>query len=225
MNTSILQWNIQGLSGKKDELLDLINTCNASIIALQETKLSNDYLTKISKYSVISKEGHYNQGYHGGVALYIHPDVIHSKIDLNTPCQAVAAVVALSFRFTICNIYSPPSLPLNKQLLSDIFQQLPSPCLIVGDFNANSLLWGSANTNTRGRSIEAFLAENNLNILNDGSPTRIAISSETAIDLSFCSPSIFFRFDWSVYGSPLVSDHCPVIIETDDITPEPSPPS
>ena len=70
-------------------------------------------------------------------------------------------------------------------------------------------------------NFRSFLSDNNLNILNDGSPTRIADSSDTAIDLSLCSPSISFNFDWSVFKSPLDSDHCPIIIETQDSPPEP----
>ena len=61
--------------------------------------------------------------------------------------------------------------------------------------------------------------------MNDCSPTRIADNSETAIDLSFCSLSISFNFDWSVSRSPLDSDHCPIMIATQDSPPEPRLPS
>ena len=186
---------------KKDEL-DLIHSCNASIIALQATKLSDDFNIRIPYYNLLCKEGHYNHGQHGGVALYIHSDVPYNEIKLNTPCQAVAAKDFISFKFSICNIYSSRSHPLNLQLLSDIFRQLTSPCLIVGVFNAYSLQWGSASTDSRGRIIEAFLSDNNLNIWNDGSPTRIADNSETAIDLPLCSPSISFKFsNCNIYSS------------------------
>ena len=66
-------------------------------------------------------------------------------------------------------------------------------------------------TNYRSVSID-----NNLNALNDDSPTRIANNSETAIDLSLCSPSLSLNFDWSVFQSPLDSNHCSIIIETQD---------
>ena len=138
---------------KKDEFLDLIHSCNASIIALQETKLSDDFNVRIPNYNLLCKEGHYNHGQHGGVALYIHSDVPYNEMKLNTPCQTVAAEVFLSFKFSICNIYSSRSHTLNHQLLSDIYRQLSSSCLIVGDFNAYSLQWGSISTHSRGRII------------------------------------------------------------------------
>ena len=36
---STLQWNVQGLRNKKDELLELVHLNRSNIIALQETKL------------------------------------------------------------------------------------------------------------------------------------------------------------------------------------------
>ena len=41
--------------------------------------------------------------------------------------------------------------------------QLPSPFLILGDFNAHSPVWGSPNTNTRGQIIEDFITSNGEN--------------------------------------------------------------
>ena len=58
--TSILQWNIQGLSNKKDELLDLIHSNQSSVIAIQETKLSHNFLLKIPHFNIYSKDGHYS---------------------------------------------------------------------------------------------------------------------------------------------------------------------
>ena len=136
--TSIIQWNAQGLRNKKNELLDLINANNASIIAIQETKLSNNCHIRLPNYNIIMKDGHYNHGPHGGVALYIHSSVPYQEIDLATPIQAVAARVKLQVEFTICNIYSSRSHQLTPTLLNNLYRQLPSPSLIVGDFNSYS---------------------------------------------------------------------------------------
>ena len=115
---------------------------------------------------------------------------------LNTPMQAVATEIFISFTFPICNIYSSRSHNLNNQLLSNLFDQLPSPCLIFGDFNAYSIHWGSPSSDSRSRIIESFLLNNRMNLLNDGSPSRITQNSETAINLSICSPSIAMKFNW-----------------------------
>ena len=221
INTSIVQWNAQGLRNKKNELLELIKEHNASIVAIQETKLSSNYNIRLPSYNVISKDGHYNRGNHGGVALYIHSDVPYNEIPLNTSIQAVAAEVRLNFNFTICNIYSSRSHQLSTSLLCDLIQQLPKPFLIVGDFNAYSTMWSCSSADTRGRAIEDCILRNNLVILNDSNPTRIGYNSETIIDLSLCSPAISLNFDWSVLSTPLDSDHCPIIIKLPDADPPP----
>ena len=106
------------------------------------------------------------------------------EIVLNTSIQAVVARVKLHRNISICNIYASDSHFINSNLLNQIFQQLPQPTLIVGDFNAYNILWRSRDTRSRGRKREDFLMNN---ILNDGSPTRITRAIETAIDLSICS--------------------------------------
>ena len=112
--TSILQWNAQGLRHKKDELLELIHDYRATLVAIQETKLTEEYNIKIPNYNVISKSGHYNRGQHGGVALYIHSDIPYNEIPLSTTLQAIAVEVHTSFRFSICNVYASRSHDLTR---------------------------------------------------------------------------------------------------------------
>ena len=94
-NTSIVQWNVQGISNKKDEIVDLINRYRACVLAIQETKASDQFLPRIPNYNVISKLGHFNRTHHGGVALYIHSSIPFRQIELNTPVQAIAIQVNL----------------------------------------------------------------------------------------------------------------------------------
>ena len=55
------------------------------------------------------------------------------------------------------------------------------------------------------------LLENNLSILNSGQHTRIAYQSETAIDLTICSPILQAHIEWADLSSPGSSNHSPVI--------------
>ena len=88
--------------------------------------------------------------------------------------------------------------------------------LIVGDFNAHNQLWGSTNTDGRGREIETFITQQGLNIINNGAPTRILYNTESTIDLLIYSPELDPDFNWIVLSSPGDSDHCPIIIITYD---------
>ena len=170
---AIVQWNVGGMSNKKKEIIELINTYKANIVALQETMLSNDYLIKIPKYNVVAKEGTFNYRQHGGVAIYIHGDIPFQEINLDTPIQAVAVTVQLRIKVTICNIYSPPSADsLTSDNIKALYDQLPKPCILLGDFNAHSQRWGCTSTNQRGRIIEQLIDQTNLVMLNNGAPTH-----------------------------------------------------
>ena len=52
----------------------------------------------------------------------------------------------------------------------------------------------------------------NLVLLNNGQPTRITLDSETAFDLSICSPTLTPQLTWDVLPSSHSSDHNTIII-------------
>ena len=72
IGTGIIQWNIQGLSNKKQEIIQVLHENKASILALQETQMKTDYLLRIPGFNVIAKEEPSNVRQHGGVAMYIY---------------------------------------------------------------------------------------------------------------------------------------------------------
>ena len=49
----------------------------------------------------------------------------------------------------ICSVYIPPSFPLYSQHLDNLLQQLPSPYILLGDFNGHNILWGGQNNDSR----------------------------------------------------------------------------
>ncbi|GFY75605.1 putative tick transposon [Trichonephila inaurata madagascariensis] len=128
--------------------------------------------------------------------------------------QAVAMQVSIFSTVTICTVYLPPNAPLNFRELQELIDQLPSPFILLGDFNAHHLLWGCQDVNSRGKVVEKLLTELDLTLLNDGSNTYFhsPTQSFSAIDLSICSPSLLLDLTWSVLGNPLGIDHFPVVI-------------
>ncbi|GFT49023.1 putative RNA-directed DNA polymerase from transposon X-element [Trichonephila clavipes] len=95
-----------------------------------------------------------------------------------------------------------------------LIHQLPSPFILLGDFNAHRLLWGCQDVNYRGKVVEKLLTELDLTLLNDCSNTYFhsPTQSFSAIDLCICSPSLLLNLTWSVLYNPLGSDHFPVVI-------------
>ena len=158
----------------------------------------------------------------GGASIFVKSSFPQRKIDLQTELQATAISVTLDREITICSVYIPPSFSLNSQHLDNLLQQLPSPYILLGDFNGHNILWGGQNNDSRGELIENFITKNDICIMNDKSYTYHSPSTKsfTSIDLSFCHPSLFLDYNWSVCEDQHNSDHFPIIIEQNTFSTE-----
>lgn len=110
------------------------------------------------------------------------------------------------------DVCSPP--PEMNELLSYCTRN--NLQLLVGcDSNSHHEVWGSSDTNKRGRDLMEFICTNNLVFLNKGSsPTfRNSIREET-LDLTLCS-EVLSRFvqDWRVSLDDSLSDHSHIIFQ------------
>jgi len=113
-------------------------------------------------------------------------------------------------------LYLPPSQKWDIKDLEDLYRQLPTPALVLGDFNAHSQTWGCRDTNAQGRSIEDLMLKQMICILNTGNPTYFhpGTGSLSAVDLSLCLSSLYLDLSWSVHEDLCESDHYPVVITT-----------
>ena len=192
------------------------------ILALQETWFlpTDPYNFNLFNYSLFRHDEIFGQRRHGGVALYINNNYTHSQIQVQTDLQAVACTVFINGRnIDICSVYIPPDNDTTDLLneLNALILQFNHPFLILGDFNAHSPnWWQEQRLDVRGQKIEDFIATNNLVTLNQDQPTYFSMThnTESAIDLSLCSPLLGTWFDWSVDGDIHNSDHYPIFLKT-----------
>ena len=138
------------------------------------------------------------------------------EIKLTTQLQPVAVSVTLDKEITVCSVYIPPSFHLETEHLDTLLKQLPSPYILVDDFNGHNILWGCKDINPKGNIIEDFIIKNDLCLMNDNSYTYLhpATGLFSSLDLSLCHPSLLLDFDWMVSEDQHGSDHFPVIIES-----------
>ena len=138
------------------------------------------------------------------------------EIKLKTNLQAKAVSVTLDKEITFCSVYIPPSFELRSEHLNSLLKQLPSPFMILGDFNGHNLLWGSNDNDPRGDLIEEFITQNDICLMNDKSKTYLDSGKGTfsSIDLSLFHPSLYLDYNWSVCEDQHGSDHFPIIIES-----------
>jgi hypothetical protein len=107
--------------------------------------------------------------------------------------------------------------PWSQADLLGLVAQLPSPNLLLGDFNAHHTLWGCRNTDSKGQEVADFLLSSNLCLFNGKTPTYIhqATGASSSIDLALGDdPSLYLDYSFTVHGDSCGSDHFPVILKS-----------
>ena len=163
----ILQWNCRGIKANITDL-QLLLTKDISVACLQESRLPHDSNFSMKYYSTYNFNPNNHDAYPipGGLTTLIHNSIPHRPITLNTSLQAQAFSVSLNYTTTICNIYIPPHSSPDRHSIENLLHQLPSPYILLGDFNAHHPLWGSQKHNPKGILIENILLNNNITLLN-----------------------------------------------------------
>jgi len=212
MKNTILQWNCRGLKANYHDILLLLNEHDPAVLCLQETFLKNTDNITLKNYSLFN---HYSQNVDrasGGVSVIVNNRAPHKVIPLNTNLQAIAVSVTLQRVITFCSIYLPPNTNLVPNELDTLIQQLPAPFVLLGDFNAHNVLWGSNHISDRGHKIEDFISRHDLCLYNTKTPTYLhpGTGTYTCIDLTICSPSLLLDYEWKVADDLHSSDHFPI---------------
>ena len=226
---NIIQWNCRGIRSNSESLRILMKDSEASIIALQETKLgTNHNFNPGINYTFHRSPGIIGEVAQGGTSFVVHKSIKHHTINLNTILQSCAIRVYSNKPITLCSIYLEPLLEnrltdnagnrrnLNITDLQSLINQLPTPYILMGDFNAKHTLWGESSCNHRGNLIDQLLDNNDIVLLNDGSYTRVDSYHNTfsAIDLSICSSNLTLDYQWSVFPYTYGSDHYPILLKS-----------
>ena len=212
----ILQWNCRGLRAHSEFLKVLIRDFNPGVVCLQETKLGEHFYNPGLNFCFYQCCPPIGDRAKGGAAIIISKKLQHHAVQINTTLQAVAVCVILEKPITICSLYLPPDLNFNVNNLQNLIDQLPTPFLLLGDFNAHNPIWGSINLDAKGKLIETLIDNNPISFLNNGSNTyhNIHSNQSSAIDLSLCSANIHLDFLWSVDEFLNGSDHYPIHLKS-----------
>ena len=161
----IIQWNCQGLKPNYNEVSLLISEYNPSVFCFQETFLKPDDNISLRGFNIYNYVHTDCLRPSGGASIFVKSSYPQRKIDLQTELQATAVSVTLDREITICSVYISPSFSLNSQHLDNLLQQLPSPYILLGDFNGHNILWGGQNNDSRGELIENLITKNDICII------------------------------------------------------------
>lgn len=206
------------MEGKRCFLKKIISDKQPNVITLQETHFKKDQCSTLSGYSCFFKNRLDVDKASGGVAVYIKNDLVDDKNSV--PLKSDLEIIAVSIpvknkRICIANVYIPNSCNFTKNDLNKVASELPKPFVLVGDFNSHNVIWGSKDTDPRGKIEENFVDESRLIIINDGEATYFnkANGSSSTIDLAICSPSVADRLEFEVMDDLYSSDHFPIYIQ------------
>ena len=114
---NILNWNIQGIRAKYQELCSILNEKQVSVSCLQETILGDTSWQPSQKYKM-EKSPHIGGEQNRGVAIILHSALQYSRIRLNTTLEAVAVTVYSEKQYTVCSLYLSPNFNVNKRYYS-----------------------------------------------------------------------------------------------------------
>lgn len=224
---SLIQWNPRSIKSKHSELIFLINKYKPSILAISETWLGLGSLYRVPGFSILRADR--GDGY-GGAALLIKRNYFFSSVTLpvfnNEHLDVVAARVA---GVTYVSVYISQKDTSVIPILKSIIENLQSPVVILGDFNAHHSSWGAPRDDHFGIHIAELLDDLNLGVLNDGSPTRRPVpgQSRSYVDLSLCSPCLMSLISWNILNLSYSSDHYPIVLtfpKSDNSNIQPLPP-
>ena len=192
---------------------------NPGVVCLQETKLGNSVYNPGLNYTIYSMSP--REDPHGGVSIIINKSIQHSNVPLNTDLQAIAVRATFEREITICNIYIPPRTRFTLNDINSLINQLPTPFLLLGDFNCHNPLWGGNFLDAKGRIIDDIIQTNDLNLYNNGAMTfhNVYTNDFSAIDLSLSSSAIHLDFNWEIDEYLHGSDHYPIYLKFAQNTP------
>ena len=110
------------------------------------------------------------------IIFKIQKSVSGTNISIQSNIEAIAIQITIPIKLYICNVYLPKSRDFDQCEIKNLIRQLPTPFLLLGDFNARNTTWGDHTICTRRKKISEILENPNLFILNNRSFTHFSIA-------------------------------------------------
>ena len=177
------------------------------IILPQETFLKSRKSFKLQGYRVERLDR--TDDRHGeGIRTCIGEDLAYSSSAISEdPECLITSIITGSATMKIVNFYVPPGKVYSNDKLQLILNH-SSECLICGDLNARSPMFGVCLSDSRGKIVEELEHKNNLVALNTGMRKHLSPNgSSSAIDVALASPNKALKSTWKVLDQNLRNDH------------------
>ncbi|XP_018020252.1 uncharacterized protein LOC108676647 [Hyalella azteca] len=213
MTQTLIQWNSRGYRRNYSDLRAILQEQHPLCVCIQETMLGNLTPTPPQNYNIETFSDSPNPRPGTGLLILVRRDVALLRLPITSQLQAMAVQTNINNKIhTICNFYIPPG---HRLTLADAgparaaVATLPNPRRLQWQAHCNYII------DQIGRTIEHFITNCNICLLNTGETTHLHVQTDTtsAIDLSQCTPDIVNNARWSVMSDTYGSDHFPIHID------------
>jgi len=213
----IIHLNATSVRNKINSISQYLHSNKIAVASICETFLNPSDSFALKNYTIIRADRANTSNRGGGVLIAVRKDLNVKKLNIPSSVQPIEACACeVSTAYTIINfisLYLPPRSNCDISKLNNI---LPASqynnTVVCGDFNAHHNSWGGSFNDPRGRQVLDFFDSINFVLLNDGSMTFFG-PSQSALDLTFCSPNLALRSTWHATNDSLGSTHCVTQVE------------
>lgn len=209
-NLKIIQWNGQSVRARKQHLMQYLHSESVDIAVLSETWFR--YSDKISFPGYALERLDRNDEY-GGIAILVSRALPFTRLSFRNVTYnrgiEVCGVHLTTLDLNILSVYKSPKVKTSRSDWYNIISLFSNRTVIAGDFNAHHRSWGSSRDDGLGNVLVDLLEDQDFNIMNDGTPTRIhrPVQNPSAVDISLLTSDLIAKTSWSVAQENLGSDH------------------
>lgn len=154
----IVFWNANGVSNKRDEIVEFVSHLRPDLLLVQETLLKPTQTVRVPNYTTYRNDRH--QGRKGGTAVYIRSNIDHHVLATPTFAHMEATSVVVNTQrhgpLKISSVYNPPTKTITNDDIELLFRET-MPTIVAGDLNAKHPAWNSRSTNRLGRQLSQIL--------------------------------------------------------------------
>lgn len=168
-----MQWNANGLTRHKDELLATLNEKNIDICLVCETHFNNQSYISLKNYDIYHSN-HPSNNSRGGSAVIVKSNIEH-WLENNISCEEFQAttvtVIVSSSPMSVTSVYSPPRHNIKSTLYKELINSHKYRFVMGGDFNAKNIQWGSRLTTPKGKELYTAIRNTGCEFISTGKPT------------------------------------------------------
>ena len=181
----IASWNANGIVSKRNEIEFFLSYYKIDVLLISETHLTPDSRFTIKGYSFTHVSHPSGRARGGAGVLTKNSFNVEPALEWSTPnIQLIAVKInSLTPGITVAAIYCPPNNTIDRDDFHRCFNQIPTPFMIGGDFNAKHTWWASRIVTRRGTELLSSIQQNHFHVLSTGTPTYWPSNNNVIPDL------------------------------------------